>query len=63
MLMMYGTVHWIDCHGLYVRNQAGENFLRFCEINQLSIMNNYICGFRRHIIMVAGCILVEDVMA
>jgi len=26
---------------LYVRNQAGGDFLSFCEINQLSIMNTW----------------------
>ena len=28
-------------HGLDVRYQAGEEFLSFCEINQLSIMNTW----------------------
>ena len=28
-------------YGLDVRNQAGEDFLHFCEINQLSIMNTW----------------------
>ena len=28
----------IGCHGLTTQNQAGEELLSFCEINQLSNM-------------------------
>ena len=27
-------------HGLFVKNQAGEDFLGYCEINQLSSFND-----------------------
>ena len=35
-------------HGLDVRNQAGEEFLSFCEINQLLIMNTWFQKKRHH---------------
>ena len=36
--LWYGT---IGRHGITKRNFAGEEFLQFCELNQLSLMNNY----------------------
>ena len=35
-------------HGLDVRNQVGEDFLSFCEINQLSIMDTWFQKKRHH---------------
>jgi len=55
--MICGVVLWVCKYGIKERNLAGEDFLQFCQCNQLSIMNMH---FVSEAIMALGCILLQN---